>query len=222
MLRINRSRFIGIACLVIFIYFLVFTDSGSSTSNDFRTSTEASLARIRSKHNQLPLRGDLSDEDLTRKTYQELQEILDSQSRKEAGQSGSDHSKDDSMENSREHAQKMTHDVKDMKASEAEEDPVAASRKAQQQQPKNGIVDITDKISGHDKMNKADAEDNDVESGKDYGKDFAREKLMDYLKYPGKSRTIHIITKHKYLQFSSRDLFQDLLSSFKTCKTAST
>lgn len=164
MLRINRSRFIGIACLTIFIYFLVFTDSGSTTTSEFRTSTEASLARIRSKHNQLPLRGDLSDEDLTRKTYQELQGILESQKEK---------------------AQKMTHDVKDSKVPEAEEDPVAASRKAQQK-PKYPIADGAEKILGHDKSSKSDADEEGVKSPEEFGKDFAREKLMDYLKYPGK------------------------------------
>lgn len=170
MLRLNRSRAIGIACLVIFIYFLIFTDSGSTTTSDFRTSTEDSLARIRSKTKQLPLRGDLSDEDLTKKTYEELQGILESQKEKNS-----------------DHTQKMTHDVKNAKVPEAEEDPVAASRKLQQQ-PKYPIANGAEKVVGHDKTSKGDAEDKEVKSGEEYGKDFAREKLMDYLKYPGKFR----------------------------------
>lgn len=196
MLRINRSRFIGIACLVIFIYFLVFTDTGSS--NDFRTSTEASLARIRSKQNQLPLRGDLSDEDLTKKTYEELQDILESQSKdtttkdedgSSQGRSGRDSVPNTPVEEpdekSKEHAERLTHNVKDTKISEAEEDPVAASRKAMQK-PKYPIVDGTEKPLGHGGLSKADAEDKDVETSADPGKDFAREKLTAYLKNPGR------------------------------------
>lgn len=182
MLRINRSRAIGIVCLLVFIYFLAFTDTGSTTSSDFRTSTEASLARIRSKTNQLPLRGDLSDEDLTKKTYEQLQEILEKT--KETAKVGAD-SIAGSADKVKDRAQKMTHEVKDAKLSEADEDPVAASRKAQQQAPKYPITDGAEKLLGHEKLSKTDAEDKDVESGKDYGKDFAREKLMDYLKYPG-------------------------------------
>jgi len=77
MLRLNRSRVVGVVCLVLFIYFLVFTDSGSS-GRDFRAITEAGLAKKKHTQHDLPLRGDLSDADLTKKTNDELQGILSS------------------------------------------------------------------------------------------------------------------------------------------------
>lgn len=79
MLRINRGKFIGLLCLTVFIYFIVFTDSGSSTSN-FRANTEAGIAKKSAREKDLPLRGSLSDEDLTKKTNDELQGILNTQS----------------------------------------------------------------------------------------------------------------------------------------------
>lgn len=197
MLRINRSRFIGIACLTLFIYFLVFTDTGSTTSSDFRTSTEAGLAKARSKHN-LPLRGDLSDEALTKKTYEELQGILNSQSKdgmkKDAdgnnvGRNGKERTstevQKDVKEKNEKNAGKPVHEVKTTKVSKEEEDPVAASRKAMQQTELPVKVDLQ-KTSSRGKSSKDDSADSD-ENEKDYGKEFTREKLTEYLRHPGES-----------------------------------
>ena len=70
--------------MVVFVYFVVFTDSGSSASN-FRANTEAGIARMRQREKDLPLRGSLSDEDLTKKTNDELQGILNGHSQERLG-----------------------------------------------------------------------------------------------------------------------------------------
>lgn len=190
MLRINRSRFFGIFCLTVFIYFLLFTDSGSSSSSDFRTSTEAGLARIRAKQNQLPLRGDLSDEDLTKKTYEELRGILASQSKEtlkkdEEGNSiGRDSRQEvfgDTPEEPRrisENTGRRTHAVKESKEVDGE-DPLAEGSRVIER-PKYPI-------SGDSEKNlQSNGQGSEADSG-DTAKDDVREKLAEYLKNPGKS-----------------------------------
>jgi hypothetical protein len=67
----RRGQALGLVLGLVIVYFLFF--SGSDTT-DFRRTTEASLSSRRGV-----LRGHLSDADLTARTNQELQEILDKQ-----------------------------------------------------------------------------------------------------------------------------------------------
>src|SRR6201996_8753413 len=72
MAGMRRGQALLLALGIVLIYFLFF--SGSSSSTDFRKTTEASLSRRRGV-----LRGALSDKDLTAQTNRELQAILDKQ-----------------------------------------------------------------------------------------------------------------------------------------------
>lgn len=77
MAGMRRGQALLLALGILLIYFLFF--SGSSSSTDFRKTTEASLSRRRGV-----LRGALSDKDLTAQTNRELQAILDKQSEQRA------------------------------------------------------------------------------------------------------------------------------------------
>lgn len=218
MFRLNRSRLLGIFCVVVLLYFLVFTDSGSSAS-EFRANTEAGLARKQQREQELPLRGHLSDEDLTKKTNDELQGILSSQSKEKMGTdpdgntlgrqyqdsthnmlSKEDLSKDASIsEDAAVDGNKMTHAV---------EDVTVAGRKTMQK-PKYPKED--------EKSLKADAEDKETEGEADPGMAFAREKLTEYLKNPGR------LYKHTQISFAdahSRDLFEVVLPPLEESEEA--
>lgn len=191
MQRFNRSRFLGLLCLGIFIYFLVFTESGSSTS-DFRANTEAGLARKQQREQELPLRGHLSDEDLTRKTNEELRGILSGQSKDNIAKDVDDNPLGRESRNSRQD----TLPVNDQESilSDQKTDSVGTSQDA-------GDISFTDRKTSQkpkspeavdkEKALKADAEDNDTETAGDPVKDFAREKLSEYLKNPSRSLVLH-------------------------------
>ncbi|KAK5092315.1 hypothetical protein LTR70_005591 [Exophiala xenobiotica] len=199
MIRLNRSRFLGIVCLVTFIYFLLFTDSGSSSS-EFRANTEAGLARKQQRERNLPLRGHLSDEDLTKKTHDELQGILNSPSRegvkkdeygKPVGRVYREPQHDApthedlarggmTREEPARHngagqreQQKMSHE-----GSLVAEDPGAAERKT--------TYRSTEAAPRPERKNpsKAGAGDADIGSAEDPGDAFVTKKLEEYLKSP--------------------------------------
>lgn len=201
MIRLNRSRFLGIVCLVTFIYFLLFTDSGSSSS-EFRANTEAGLARKGQREQNLPLRGHLSDEDLTKKTHDELQGILNSPSREgvkkdeygkpvgrvyrepqhnaptreDLTRGGMTREEPTRHKGAGEHGQqKMSHE-EFLVAEDSDE----AERKTTHKS--------TEAAARPEKENpsKASADDADVESAEDPGEAFVTKKLEEYLKSPGK------------------------------------
>jgi len=200
MLRLNRSRFLGIVCLAVFIYFLVFTDSGSSSSA-FRANTEEGLARKWQREKSLPLRGHLSDEDLTKKTHDELQGILNSPSREgvKKDQNGNPvgreyrEPKHDAPSQADLARQGMTREEpgrhgrvgegEQQKMSHEEylvKDPYGSERKATYESKDTAVRTEKEKAS------KADAADVDTENAEDPGKVFVAEKLEVYLKNPGK------------------------------------
>lgn len=201
MIRLNRSRFLGIVCLVTFIYFLLFTDSGSSSS-EFRANTEAGLARKQQRERNLPLRGHLSDEDLTKKTHDELQGILNSPSRegvkkdeygKPVGRVYREPQHDApthedlarggmTREEPARHngagqreQQKMSHEE-----SLVAEDPGAAERKTT-----HGSTGAAPRPERKN-PSKAGAGDADIDSAEDPGDAFVTKKLEEYLKSPGR------------------------------------
>lgn len=183
MQRLNRSRFLGLLCLGIFIYFLVFTESGSSTS-EFRTNTEAGLARKQQREQELPLRGHLSDEDLTRKTNEELRGILSGQSKDGAAGDAEDDSVGRESRNLEQDSSPVVGQEPLLK------DQIVDSTRTSQDDEDVGVADPEimrkPKSPGEkEKALKVDAEDDDTETGGDPVKDFAREKLLEYLKNPG-------------------------------------
>jgi len=202
MIRLNRSRFLGIACLTIFIYFLLFTDSGTSSS-EFRANTETGLARKRQREQELPLRGHLSDEDLTKKTHDELQGILNSQSREgvkkdEHGDTVGrvsrepqhdaptrDHLRKEGMTRQdppghnragESGQQKMDHDV------EGAEDAEVPQRKTTYKSKDTAVRTEKEKALNND------VSDAEAESEEDPGKAFVTKRLDEYLKSPGMDR----------------------------------
>ncbi|KAK5073936.1 hypothetical protein LTR64_006924 [Lithohypha guttulata] len=189
MLRINRSRLVGLLCLTLFVYFLVFTESGSS-AGEFRANTEAGLARKQQREQELPLRGHLSDEDLTKKTNDELQGILSSQS-KEQPAKDTDGNSAGSTYREPQHNKPSVEDV--AKQGWTREEPGAWKKTMNEQLPNQEAEDASaagqkaiqkPKSNAPDTTSKAHAEDDEVETGGDPGKDFARVKLMEYLKNP--------------------------------------
>jgi len=203
MIRLNRSRFLGIVCLTLFIYFILFTDSGSSAT-EFRANTEAGLARKRQREQDLPLRGHLSDEDLTKKTQDELQGILNSPSRE--GVRKDEHgniigriyrephhdaptradlerdgmSREEPIRRNKageSEPQKMVHDV------EGVEDTDVPTRKSTYKSKNSAVRTEKEKILNSD-GSEAEPE---AENVKDPGRAFVIEKLEEYLKSPGMS-----------------------------------
>lgn len=233
MIRLNRSRFLGIVCLTIFIYFLVFTDSGSS-STQFRANTEAGLARRRQREQDLPLRGHLSDEDLTKKTHDELQGILNSPSRE-----GVKH--DELGNNIGRVYREPQHDAPTRADLERQgmtrEDPIRHYKTGEDEQqkprPEAASVEAADLLqskatsnfkdsavrTGKEKAMKADLGDNDVESAEDPGRALVIEKLDEYLKSPGKSLLMQSVLSTP-LTCSSRDILKIVLSSLPPRKAA--
>lgn len=190
MIRLNRSRFLGIVCLTIFIYFLLFTDSGTSSS-EFRANTEAGLARKRQREQELPLRGHLSDEDLTRKTHEELQGILNSPSRE--GVKKDEHGntvgrteripqhetpshdgskKEDISGDNLSAQQKINHDV------EGAADANVPQRKTTYKSKDSAVRTEKEQILSSDE---------EAEREEDPGKAFVMKRLEEYLKNPGMS-----------------------------------
>lgn len=184
MLRLNRSRLIGIFCVLIFVYFLVFTDSGSSGS-EFRANTEAGLLRKQQREQDLPLRGHLSDEDLTKKTNNELQAILAGQSKEPIGTD--------------EDGKPLGRVIQEPEHDRAMREKEGSPREEPQKQKEINTNTNTDKNTvdsppkdkpkyprpvDPEKASKKEDEEDEAGSGSDPGKDFAREKLMEYLKNP--------------------------------------
>lgn len=193
MLRINRSRFIGILCVALLIYVFLFTDSGSATSG-FRANTEAGIARKAASQLDLPLRGKLSDEDLTKKTNQELQGILDaSQSKERFNKDGSyrepQHGKPVAPSEER-FKEDGTYKGKISKEDPVREEPGAwkqvKQEVEQEAQAVAGKLKVPKPKYPKDGQKAMESEDDGTETGGDPGKDFAREKLSEYLKNPGK------------------------------------
>lgn len=197
MLRINRSRFLGIVCVCIFIYFIAFTDSGSSGS-DFRLNTEAGLLRKQQREQDLPLRGHLSDEDLTKKTNEELQGILESQSKEKMGtdedgkplgrvyrEPEHDLSFKEKEGYSREEPKKQKQfGPSSTKPPKAESTDTPSRDLKPKPKPKYPKPVDSEKTLKADENDDDGREADDAGSGSDPGMDFAREKLMGYLKNP--------------------------------------
>lgn len=214
MLRLNRTRAIGAVCMVIFFYYLIFTDSSSTTST-FRASTEAGLARERSKQQHYsPLRGDLSDQDLTAKTQRELDAILGehlaSTDGSEHGSIEADVVKGGDAYLETKHGRQTTRKGKvgsadgvskeeeklfDSSSSDVDVDEddetemVAVAGRKTMPKPKYPVHSDKEKTLQNDDDDDDDAEtakDRTEEdgSGADTAKDIAREKLQEYLKHP--------------------------------------
>lgn len=166
----------------------MFTESGTTNSN-FRANTEAGLSRKQQREQDLPLRGHLSDEDLTKKTNDELQSILSSQSRESMG-------KDTNGNNVGRIDREPVHDkFTREKEGSSREEPRKQKELVSPQTPDATNKDVqTPKYPKTGDVEKPDAKDVETESGGDPGMDFAREKLMEYLKNPGKLAMVFIAT----------------------------
>lgn len=198
MIRLNRSRLIGIICLVTFIYFLMFTDSGSSSS-EFRANTEAGLAQKRHREQDLPLRGHLSDEDLTKKTQDELHGILNSPSREgvKKDQYGNPVGR---VLREPEHRAPTVEDLS--RQGMTREDPDKHKRVGESAQQKMSheeflVAENSDRETAHkpadaavrpkkENPSKAGVADDDVEGVEDPGEAFVTKKFEEYLQNPGR------------------------------------
>lgn len=238
MLRINRSRFVGLLCLAILIYVFLFTDSDSATSG-FRANTEAGMARKASSQLDLPLRGRLSDEDLTKKTNEELQGILDaSQSKEKFNKDGSyrepQHGRPvaPSEERFREDGTYRGKISKEelQKEGQTREEPGAWKKVKQEVEEEaqavaevvSGKVKVPGEKPKYPTEQKAlEGEDDGTETGGGPGKDFAREKLSEYLKNPGKLACMSLEEVAR-LNLFSRNILEIVLSSLETSQASPT
>lgn len=185
--RSRRTQYIAIVASLVLIYVLFFSSESSNT--DFRQTTENAIAR---KHGVL--RGDLSDEDLTARTNDKLQEIL-------AGKNGGSAKSMVVLEGSRTAkptSQPFAHDI------EYEEIPVAGRKTMPKPSPyQSAYVDKQKPKYPLDKGFREDEEEafngNKVETVADLGEEMAREELQSILK-----KSPIIIFSKSYCPYSKR------------------
>ncbi|KIX93057.1 uncharacterized protein Z520_11330 [Fonsecaea multimorphosa CBS 102226] len=169
------------------IYFLFF--SGSSTTTDFRKTTESSLSRRRGI-----LRGALSDKELTAQTNRELQMILDRQKE----QREEDQRIFDASPVQGNHPYTSTISFDD------DDDVSIGGRKTMpKEKPKYPVdtakaADATD-VAADGKGEETAYNGNKVEKAKDDGEDMAREELQSILK-----KSPIIIFSKSYCPYSKR------------------
>jgi len=198
-LRYNRKAIIYILLILsVFCYFVFYDNSASAQS--FRTSTEAGLARARGQKThhdtKTPLQENLSDEDQTKKANEKLQSILESTKNRENAKSSGEELKEkisDKLGNLP-GTEKLQHDVEDISVAGRKKMPNPNSPKATDEKESIMKTDAKTDVKTKDK-----AEEKDTTEEVDPAKDFAREKLMEYLKNPGKSiylvAFIHILLR---------------------------
>lgn len=178
MFRLNRTRVASILCLALFLYYLLFTESASTSS--YRASTEAALARQRSSRHRSPLRGDLSDEELRDKVKIELEEVVYGRRHGEKGTASSE-SESESPRTTSEHVkQEHTADAKKM-APEVEDVSAVTNR------PVDGQTRLSDQQHHQSEKEKADEakeKERETGNGADPAKDVARSHLSTLLKTP--------------------------------------
>lgn len=206
MLRVNRNRALGVACLILFVYYLVFSNDGSSAT-DFRSTTEAGLARKHSKNSIL--RGDLSDQELTDQTRDKLEGILAAERTKDGATA--------------QETSTTAGRTKEGSQDDDTEDVSIAGRKTMQR-PKNQDKDkpkypVDEKPLVNPDTAQSNSGNEQADSAEDPAKDMAREQLHEYLKKPSEffadfpeSSLLHKLPAN-VLTFSSCHIFQIVLST---------
>ena len=168
MAGMRRGQALLLALGIVLIYFLFF--SGSSSSTDFRKTTEASLSRRRGV-----LRGALSDKDLTAQTNRELQAILDRQQEQRVQDQ---HIFDASpVQGAHAHTSSISFD---------DEVPIGGRRTMPKEKPKYPVDTAKAAVATGSAVDGQGEEvaynGNKVEKAKDEGEEFAREELQSILK----------------------------------------
>lgn len=245
-LRYNRKAILYILLVVVVFCYFVFYDS-SASAQSFRTSTEAGLARVRNQKahhdTKTPLQENLSDEDQTKKANEKLQSILDSKNKeknlqddyrepqhkvlseaeleREFGMTrenpkpkgGEQKDKPQQRPASWPSTEKFQHDVEDVSVAGRKKMPDPKRPKVVEEQG----TSLKTSTDSNGKTKEKEAAKDTTEQA-DPAKDFAREKLMEYLKNPGEFT--HPLLLPANTDSNSRHLLQINMPSQQTRQTS--
>lgn len=212
-LRYNRKAIIFAILSIFLICYLLLSDS-SSSEQSFRTNTEIGLARARNQKGyqdtKTPLQENLSDEDQTRKANEKLQSILDLKNKDdnpatEAGvekELGKPRQKEsipkvdsgDTFKPPTTHTEKFSHNMDDASTT-ADKKKTTDTKISTGDDGSEKSMKTTPGTDASEKAKEKDTTEHD-----DPARDFARNKLMEYLKNPGK----HNAGILSYTAYSSR------------------